>query len=120
MEIGEVRLHRRQQQNLLPAPLEESLLCSAFLDCAVDDLAQEHRHRVLVDVVAYTKKGMTRGQVSGSKKGGLGRFCNIRLKDIERKKELMSFSRVHLTDSFLGPSGLKLQDEIDVLTSELT
>ena len=72
MEIAEIRLHCRKQEDLSPAPLEQIMFLCAFLDRTVDDFAKKHRHRILIDIVPNAKKRMTRGQISRCKEGG---FC---------------------------------------------
>ena len=87
MEIAEICLHRIQQQNLPSAPFKEPLLMSPFLYSTINDLTQEHRHRILIKIVPYTQQRMTRSEISCGIESRLRRFCNICLKDIQRQKK---------------------------------
>lgn len=54
MEIAEIGLDGIKEKDILLAPFEEALLGSSVLDDTIEDLAHEHRHRVLEDIVPYS------------------------------------------------------------------
>ena len=72
MKIAEIRLHCGKQQNLISTPFEQPILRSAFPDYTIDDLTEEHRHGVLVDIVPDAQKRVTRSQVPDGKQCRFG------------------------------------------------
>lgn len=63
VEVAEVALYGVQKQDLPFAPFEQSGLHRSVLDRAVQDLAHEHGHRVLVDVGPDAVEGVLRRKV---------------------------------------------------------
>jgi hypothetical protein len=84
MKIAEVSPDAVQQKYILFTPLEKSLLAGSVLDYTIEDFAHEHCHRILEDIVPYSQKGMSGGNVSGGIEIGSGAFNDISLKNIER------------------------------------
>ena len=66
MEIAEVCLNTVQQEDILFAPLEKALFCRSVLHHTVEDLAQEHCHRVFEDIVAYSQKRVSGDNITSS------------------------------------------------------
>ena len=87
MEVAEIRFYGIQQEYLPFAPLIKTGFSATLLHNTIQDLAQEHRHRVLVQVVTDAHKGTAYRQVPDRKEIGLTGIHNISLKDIERQKK---------------------------------
>ena len=87
VEIAEVSPDAVQQEDILFAPLEKSLLGDSVPDYTVEDFAEEHCHRVLEDIVPYPQKGVLRDNIAGREQVGSVAFQDIGFEDIEREEE---------------------------------
>lgn len=87
MKIGEIAFHGIQKQDVPHAALIKPRFIGAVLDYTIQDLADEHRHRVLVEIVAYRVEGMPAGQVPCRIECGTACFRHIRLKYVQGQKE---------------------------------
>ena len=59
VKIAEVDADGIQQEDILLAPLEKAFFISSFPHDPVKDLAHEHRHGILENVITDAQKGVT-------------------------------------------------------------
>lgn len=87
MEIAEVSLNAVQQEDIPFTQLVKALFGSSVPDHPVKNLADEHCHRILEDIVPYSEKGMLCRKITGCEEVRLIVFLNIRFEDVEGKEE---------------------------------
>ena len=63
MEVAEVLPDRIQQEYAPFAPVEKPLLVHSLADEPEEHLADEHRHRVFVEIASDAVQGMSEGKI---------------------------------------------------------
>ncbi len=87
VKIAEIRLHGIQQKHLPFAPFIKPRLGYTFLHNTIEHLAEEHRHGVLVEIVADAHQGAAYRKIPDRKQTGLAGIRDISLENIQRQKQ---------------------------------